>query len=84
MATKKKVEINAINPKHYAKYKIQPVTFIIENEIPYCEANVIKYVCRWRTKHKDMEGKLEDSKKAKEYIDILIRENTHVNPLNIL
>jgi hypothetical protein len=31
-----------------------------------------------------MEGKLEDLKKAKEYIDILIRENTHVNPLNIL
>ena len=84
MATKKKVEINAINPKHYAKYEIQPVTFIIENGIPYCEANVIKYVCRWRTKHKDMEGKLEDLKKAKEYIDILIRENTHVNPLNIL
>jgi hypothetical protein len=31
-----------------------------------------------------MEGKLEDLKKAKEYIDILIRENTNVNPLNIL
>ena len=26
MATKK-VDVDAINPKHYAKYKIQPVTF---------------------------------------------------------
>ena len=84
MATKKKVEVDAINPKHYSRYKIQPIQFIIGNEIPYCEANVIKYLCRWRTKHKDMEGKLEDLKKAKQYIDILIKENTHVNPLNIL
>ena len=83
MATNK-VDVDAINPKHYAKYKIQPVTFIMHNEIPYCEANAIKYLCRWRTKHKDTEGKLEDLKKAREYIDILIREHTKVNPLNIL
>ena len=38
-------------PEHYARYKIEPITFIVENDIPYCESNVIKYVCRWQYKH---------------------------------
>ena len=58
---------NIKEPQHYTKWKIQPVQFMIENEIPYAEGNVIKYVMRWRYK-----GGLEDLHKAKEYINILI------------
>jgi len=56
-------------PKHYARYKIEPVVFIMENNIPYCEANAIKYLCRWRYKHKAWGEKLEDLLKAREYIE---------------
>ncbi len=56
------------NPGHYNRYKIEPITFIEENGIPYSEGNVIKYVCRWR--HKDG---IRDLKKAREYIDKMIR-----------
>ena len=53
---------------HYKDWPIQPIEFITKNKLPFCEANVVKYVCRWRTKHG-----LEDLKKAKHYIDLLIQ-----------
>jgi hypothetical protein len=52
---------------HYKAWVIQPAEFNQKNKVPYCEANVIKYVCR----HKAKNG-LEDLKKAKHYIDLLI------------
>ena len=60
---------NIKNPKHYATWKIEPIQFIVENEIPYAEGNIIKYVMRWKYKNG-----LEDLHKAKEYLDILIKD----------
>lgn len=53
---------------HYAKYKIQPTEFIYNNNVPFIEGNIIKYVMR----HRDKNG-IEDLKKAKHYIDLLIQ-----------
>ena len=53
---------------HYAKYKIQPTEFIHKNNVPFIEGNIIKYVMR----HKEKNG-VEDLKKAKHYIDLLIQ-----------
>ena len=58
---------------HYKKLKIQPVEYIMANAIPYMEGNVIKYVSRWKDK-----GGIEDLKKAKHYLEILI-ENEQKN-----
>lgn len=52
---------------HYKHLGIQPVQFIHGNQIPYLEGNVIKYVVRHR-----MKNGIEDLKKAKHYLDILI------------
>ncbi len=52
---------------HYKSMPIQPVEFIHANGIPYFEGNVIKYVCRWRSKNG-----LADLEKAKHYIQLLI------------
>ena len=57
-----------VGGSHYKKFKIQPTEFLQANQIPHCEANVIKYVCR----HKD-KGGIQDLKKAKHYIDLLIQ-----------
>ena len=56
---------------HYKKMAIQPIQFITANNIPYCEANAIKYLCRWRAK-----GGVSDLKKAKHYIDLLIESQS--------
>ena len=58
---------NIKDPKHYSRWKIEPVQFMMENEIPYAEGNVIKYIMRWRYK-----GGLEDLHKAQENINLLI------------
>lgn len=52
---------------HYKDMAIQPVEYIHKNGLGYFEGNVIKYVSRWRAK-----GGIEDLKKARHYIDLLI------------
>jgi hypothetical protein len=52
---------------HYKDYAIQPIEFIKKNEIPFCEANAIKYIMR----HKKKNGK-QDLLKAIHYLEILI------------
>ena len=54
---------------HYKKMPIQPIDFIYFNDIPFIEGNIIKYVLR----HKQKNG-LEDLKKAKHYLEILIEK----------
>lgn len=53
---------------HYKEFKIQPVEFCQANKIPYCEANVIKYVCR----HANKNG-AQDIKKAIHYLELLLQ-----------
>ena len=56
-----------VGGSHYKKYKIQPVEFIVKNNIGFVEGNVIKYVLRFKEK-----GGVLDLKKAKHYIELLI------------
>jgi hypothetical protein len=57
-----------VGGNHYKDLKIQPIEFIHANNIPFCEANAIKYLCRHRAKN----GR-QDLEKAKHYIDLLIK-----------
>lgn len=56
-----------IGGNHYKDMNIQPLEFIMANKLPYCEANIIKYVCRYKSKNG-----LQDLLKARHYLDILI------------
>ena len=56
---------------HYKDMKIQPLEFIHANNIGFCEANAIKYLCRWRTKNG-----IQDLEKAAHYIALLIQFET--------
>lgn len=56
---------------HYKRFNIQPIDFIMDNELDWCEANVVKYVTRWQYKNG-----IEDLRKAMHYLQLLIeREN---------
>lgn len=52
---------------HYKKMGIQPIEYILANNIPFAEGNVIKYVSRWRDK-----GGVRDLEKALHTLEILI------------
>lgn len=54
---------------HYKKHKIQPIDFIYDNNIPFIEGNIIKYIMR----HREKNG-VEDLKKALHYLEILIHK----------
>ena len=53
--------------QHYKSKAIQPIVYIHANNLGFCEGNVVKYI----TRHKEKNG-IEDLKKAKHYIDLLI------------
>lgn len=57
---------------HYSKMKIQPIDFITANGIGYIEGNIIKYVCRYKSKNG-----VEDLKKAQHYLQMLIEQEEH-------
>jgi hypothetical protein len=50
---------------HYKDMLIQPVEFIVKNNLAFLEANVIKYVCRHRSKNG-----IEDLNKAIHYLEL--------------
>jgi hypothetical protein len=54
---------------HYKKMKIQPIDYIMANQMPFCEASIVKYVSRWRDKNG-----VEDLRKAKQLIDFIIED----------
>ncbi len=51
---------------HYKKYKIQPIEFVVANNIPVLEANAFKYICR----HADKNG-IADLRKARHYLELM-------------
>ncbi len=56
-----------IGGTHYKNCAIQPVEFITKNKLGFLEGCVIKRICRYEDKNG-----LEDLKKAKHEIDLLI------------
>ena len=57
-------------PEHY-KFKIEPLTFITENNLSFIVGNIIKYVCRY-----DKKDGVKDLLKAKDYLKKLIETET--------
>ena len=60
--------MDKINPPYYRK-KIEVTDYIIEYDMNFLEGNIIKYVTRYKEKNG-----IEDLKKAKQYIDFLIKK----------
>lgn len=56
-------------PSHYARFKIEPIYFIMENDLPFWAGNVIKYTCRY-----DAKDGIQDLKKARRYLDMQIKK----------
>lgn len=56
-----------IGGSHYKDLRIQPVEYIYQNNIPFIEGCIIKYVTRWKNKNG-----VADLEKAKHFINILI------------
>ena len=56
-----------VGGSHYKGMAIQPFEYIHKNGLGFAEGCVVKYVSRWRVKNG-----LEDLKKARHFLDLLI------------
>lgn len=52
---------------HYRSMRIQPLEYIVMNDLSFAEGSIVKYVSRWRKK-----GGVQDLKKARQTLDVLI------------
>ena len=52
---------------HYKKMKIQPIEYIMANQLGFCEGAIVKYISRWRDK-----GGVDDLRKIKQFCDFII------------
>jgi hypothetical protein len=62
--------ISDVSPEHYSRWKIEPVSFIMKNNIPFAEGNVIKYTMRH-----DAKNGLKDIQKAIRYLEMIIERD---------
>lgn len=70
---------DAVNkPDHYARWAIEPITFIMKNDMEYWRGNVIKYASRAGYKAKEglaqEEAEIEDLRKAIRYCEFRINQ----------
>ncbi|WP_291394978.1 DUF3310 domain-containing protein [Acinetobacter sp.] len=56
-----------IGGNHYKTLSIQPITYIMANDLGWCEGNAIKYITRFKQK-----GGRQDIEKAVHYLQILL------------
>lgn len=56
---------------HYKDMEIQPIEYIVANNLNFLEGCIVKRISRWRTKQTAAEG-IADLEKIKHEVDLLI------------
>ena len=64
-----KVE-SQVGGDHYKGMKIQPIQYILANNMGFCEGAIIKYISRYKANG----AHIDDLKKIKQFCDFLIAE----------
>ena len=64
-----------VGGNHYRLMAIQPTEYILANGLNWCEANIVKYVSRWREK-----GGVDDLRKVIHYAELLIEHELEPAP----
>ena len=74
-----------VQPAHYTRYVIEPVTFIMKNSLSFEVGNIVKYACR--AGHKTYEGmdviqsEITDLEKVRRYAQMRINLLKGASPL---
>ena len=64
---------NVNHPAHYTASAMEVIDVIEGLNLGYHGGNILKYVVRHRIKHIELDRQLEDLKKARWYLDRLIK-----------
>jgi len=63
-----KATLKQVGGNHYKDCKIQPIEYIVGNDLTFCEGNAVKYITRHRRKG---EG-AKDIQKAIHYLEMIL------------
>ena len=63
-----KATLKQVGGNHYKDCKVQPIEYIVGNDLTFCEGNAIKYITRHRRKG---EGR-RDIEKAIHYLEMIL------------
>jgi hypothetical protein len=79
MDTTTNTTVDLVNqPSHYTGYPLEPIKFIMLNDLPYYKGNVVKYVSRAGLKfYPDMdevESEIVDLRKAIKHCELRIKQ----------
>lgn len=65
-------------PNHYAKWNIEPITYIMRNGMEFWRGNIIKYASRAGSKTYDgmdeIESEITDLEKVRRYAEMRINQ----------
>ena len=64
-----------VNGDHYQKKSIQPIEYIIANDLSFIEGNIVKYI----TRHSEKNGEA-DAQKVLHYVFMLLENEYGVEP----
>ena len=67
-----------VQPSHYERYKIEPINFIMLNDLSFWIGNIVKYVVR--AGYKEGVDEVTDLLKARRYIDMRLNQLEGKNP----
>ena len=59
-------KLTQVGGDHYKSMAIQPIDYITQNNLGWCEGNIVKYITRWKQK-----GGVSDIDKVIHYAEIL-------------
>ena len=71
-----KHEVLKRGSEHYKEQTIEPIQYILANDLGFCEGNIVKYITRWDSA---TGGGLKDLEKIKHYVDFLIAKEGEEN-----
>jgi len=58
-----------VGGSHYKGFAIEPIRFCQKNGLGAAESSIVKYACRWKRKHRN----LDDLRKIIHYAELLIQ-----------
>ena len=67
-----------VKPNHYCRWEIEPITFILQNDMEFWRGNIVKYASRAGFKlyenQNSSQSEITDLKKVMRYCEMRIEE----------
>lgn len=72
------VDDDVVRPSHYTQYEVEPIDFIMKNDLPFHVGNIVKYAVRAGSKLYDgldaTESEIRDLEKVRRYAEMRVNQ----------